>query len=228
MPESTFKPFILAADVTELYDDVLFSAALECVDNARKEKISKLKLRKDKNLSLGAGLLLEQAFKRAGIEKGEIIIGKNGKPYIKNSDFYFNLSHSGNYAVCAAAPYPIGCDIELREDVNLSIAERFFKSEEYEDIISDKNSTEKFYRYWTLKESFMKATGLGMSLPLDSFSVVLENPPEIKSETVKEKYFFKEFFDISGYACALCGKKDCSNTELILINDIKTLVGNDL
>ncbi|MBQ0083438.1 MAG: 4'-phosphopantetheinyl transferase superfamily protein [Clostridiales bacterium] len=225
MPKNNFKPVLYWVDVNPLYDDKLFFTALEYVNDARKEKISKLKFRKDKNLSLGAGLLLEYALKEFGKgAKSEIITGENGKPYLKDNSLYFSLSHSKNYALCGVAPFEIGCDIEFRENINLDIARRFFTKEEYEDIVSGEDSTDKFYRYWTLKESLMKATGLGMKLPLDRFTVYLDNPPYVKSEAIKENYYFKEFRGLSDFACAVCGSEDCSETKCVLISDIKKTV----
>lgn len=224
MPKSDLKPRLFAVNVTPLCDDLLFREALECVTNSRKEKISRLKFREDKNLSLGAGLLLEYALKQAGKPKNEIIIAENGKPYLKDNGLFFSLSHSKNLALCGIAPFEIGCDIEFCDNVNTDIAKRFFTEKEYTDIISSPDEKQKFYRYWTLKESFMKATGLGMKLPLNSFSVTLENPPAVESEIIKEKYFFKEFSALSDFACAVCGTEDCSKTEFIFINDIKKTV----
>ena len=93
-----------------------------------------------------------------------------GKPHIfldAEHEFHFSLSHSGDYSICAVGKSPVGADIEAIGNDKERIAERFFAKEE-QGFIKD---SESFYRIWTLKESFMKAVGLGMKLPMDSFTV---------------------------------------------------------
>ena len=95
-----------------------------------------------------------------------------GKPHLyfgvhSSSEIHFSLSHSGDYSVCAVSSHNVGVDIEKIGDDKERIADRFFAEEEREYI----QDAAGFYRIWTLKESFMKAVGWGMKLPLDAFSV---------------------------------------------------------
>ncbi|MCR5603129.1 MAG: 4'-phosphopantetheinyl transferase superfamily protein [Lachnospiraceae bacterium] len=92
------------------------------------------------------------------------IFEHNGKSY---TEVYFSVSHSGDYAVCALDDHPVGIDVEVIGKESRNIAERFFARDELEYI----TDTGSFYHIWTLKESFMKVVGLGMRLPMDSFSV---------------------------------------------------------
>ncbi|MCP4320841.1 MAG: 4'-phosphopantetheinyl transferase superfamily protein [Alteromonadales bacterium] len=95
-----------------------------------------------------------------------------GKPEVKNSrqPLRFNLSHNNELIICAITlTKDIGCDIEnLSRKINVNaIAKRYFSSCEYKII---KAEPAKFFEYWTLKEAFVKATGLGISQGLDTFS----------------------------------------------------------
>lgn len=65
---------------------------------------------------------------------------------------------------------------------------------------------ELFFRYWTLKESFMKATGLGMKLPLDSFSIIIgkNGGISVRQNLDSNNYDFVENGAFHGYKCALC------------------------
>lgn len=93
-----------------------------------------------------------------------------GKPHIHigpDDEIFFSLSHSGDHSICAVAPKPVGADIEEIKDDKEKIADRFFAAKE-RGYVRDAKS---FYRIWSLKESFMKAVGLGMKLPMDSFTV---------------------------------------------------------
>lgn len=103
-----------------------------------------------------------------------------GKPELKNPPLplRFNLSHNNELIICAVClEHNIGCDIEnLSRKISVeAIAKRYFSDCEYQVIKnSDKsiqNST--FFEYWTLKEAFVKATGLGISQGLDRFSFTI-------------------------------------------------------
>jgi 4'-phosphopantetheinyl transferase len=94
-----------------------------------------------------------------------------GKPYLLNSPLYFNLSHSGEFAALAVTTAgEIGIDIETIRTRNfLAIAERYFHADELKQLAarSDAEREQLFFKLWTLKEAFFKATGGGISSGLD-------------------------------------------------------------
>lgn len=224
MAKSDFTPVIYVVQTDCLNDEDLFLKAYSLLPKERREKIDRLKYKKDKFLSLGVGILLKYALCQFDKNSDtDILYGENGKPYLRGNEFFFNASHSKNVAVCCIAPFEIGCDIEYKKNINQNIANRFFSNEEYNDIISSPDSTDKFYRYWTLKESFIKATGLGMRLPLNHFGISLKENVTVNQQVNGNKYFFKEFFELSGFACAVCGTQNCANTVLKPL-DIKKII----
>lgn len=100
-----------------------------------------------------------------------------GKPHITkpNTRLFFNLSHSIEWIVCAVARFPIiGIDIErCNRDVAIErLAKRFFSPQEYRDLLNFSGEAQKnrFFDYWTLKESYIKARGEGISLGLEKFN----------------------------------------------------------
>ena len=101
-------------------------------------------------------------------------IGANGKPAIPEScNLHFNISHSGQWAVCAIAEVPVGIDVERHRKVNPGLAERFFSPDEVAMLkaLPPEMQAEKFIGLWTLKESFLKAIGRGLTRNLNSFSI---------------------------------------------------------
>ena len=96
-----------------------------------------------------------------------------GKPYLTNgpSPIYFNLSHSGNFAALAVTTLgEIGIDIETIRPRNfLAIAERYFHADELKQLLATTEAEREqlFFKLWTLKEAFFKATGGGISSGLD-------------------------------------------------------------
>jgi len=108
--------------------------------------------------------------------------GSYGKPMLANSDrFEFSLSHSGDgVAVAVSTGMRIGVDIELPRDMNDrdEFVRRNFSAGEiaaYEATgLPDRDRA--FFQFWTRKEAFLKGLGLGLSRPLDSFTVGLGTP----------------------------------------------------
>jgi 4'-phosphopantetheinyl transferase len=105
--------------------------------------------------------------------------GPRGKPFLAGRDeLRFNLSHSGGLALLAfARGCEVGVDVEQVRPVPESedIARHCFSAREGEELRSlraDERGA-AFFRCWTRKEAFIKATGDGLSLPLDAFDVTL-------------------------------------------------------
>ena len=100
------------------------------------------------------------------------------KPFLSNCDLQFNLSHSGDYILIAVAhKRKVGVDVEhFRINLELEkIAKRFFSPMEHEEFstVPDEQKMTAFFNCWTRKEAYIKAHGLGMSMPLSSFDVSL-------------------------------------------------------
>lgn len=92
--------------------------------------------------------------------------GSHGKPFLETSNLQFNLAHSDNLALYAFTyDRAIGIDIERIRPVSdsLAIAHRFFSTRETDSIRRSTNQSRLFFRYWTCKEAFLKATGDGLS-----------------------------------------------------------------
>jgi len=108
-----------------------------------------------------------------------------GKPLLIGGGCEFNLSQSRGLALFAlGADIAIGCDIEFHDRGFLAenIPERFFSPAELDELRAAPAEAQiiAFFNGWTRKEAYIKARGLGMSLPLDSFDVSLapdERPP---------------------------------------------------
>ncbi len=199
------KTAVYAVNVTPLMtDDGLFEKALAAVTPARREKAARYRKREDAALSLGAELLLCFAFLQAGEPfPTAFLTAPNGKPFAPDCPLHFNLSHSGTWALCAVSESEIGCDVEKIDPAHADVAKRFFTAAEnaqLDEAATEAERVRRFFRLWTLKESFQKATGQGMHLPLSDFSVTLGEPSRIEGESAT----VAEYTDLAGYACAVC------------------------
>lgn len=163
--------------VDYLENPVVFEKNYELVPLWRKKKIDSYKFSKDKNLSLGAWILLQKMLIENQIFKDEksipqVEFTENGKPFFVNTnpdtEIFFNLSHSGKNVICSISNKPVGCDIEemvLSKSECLELAQQFFNKSE-KDIILDlqeEKAVLEFYRLWTRKEAYCKF----MDIPLE-------------------------------------------------------------
>jgi 4'-phosphopantetheinyl transferase len=111
--------------------------------------------------------------------------GENGKPEIdyhslaklipSSIPLRFNISHTKELIICAVTlNNDIGCDVEHigRSSDLLAIADRYFSEVETKELFSlpEKKQRDRFFDYWTLKESYIKAWGQGLAIPLSDFS----------------------------------------------------------
>lgn len=207
--------FLLLADVSPLEDSALYDALYEGASLERRSVADSFRFRKDRNLSIGAAALLDSGLRTFGLREKDMKYGRNayGKPYFLNAtDICFNISHSGSMVAAAFSGREVGCDIEEITDADMALAGRFFSRDEYEELLAEKDSDRRnraFFRLWTMKESYMKAKGMGLSLPPESFSV----------NKIKDFSFFSPDI-VEGYGCALCYSPDEGIPEVKFISSL--------
>jgi 4'-phosphopantetheinyl transferase len=91
----------------------------------------------------------------------------------------FNISHTKGLVACAVTGAPdVGLDVENidRRAVDEDLPRRFFSPAEVAalEALPEPARASRFFDYWTLKEAYIKARGMGLSLPLDQFSLHLD------------------------------------------------------
>ena len=137
------------------------------------------------------------------LEKGE-----HGKPFLPDyPEIYVNLSHSGPYAACAVGDGPVGIDVEMRRQRRRweRVAGKLHPREREELFMLEEVRRETaFCDLWVLKESFLKADGRGLGVPLDAF--YMERKPEVIGKTrltEKEAVYFYLLYPMGEEACSL-------------------------
>lgn len=185
----------------------------------RKGKVDNFRFVKDKRLSAGAYLLLKKLLNELNITDPIFRTGKYGKAYIVNyKNIYFNLSHSGRFVACAISDAEVGVDVEYNDStIDLNIAKHYFFNTEYESIMKSENPSDEFFKYWVLKESYMKYTGLGFNLELDEFEIIIKDEIKLKNDKNNLKF---NLFDIEDYKLAICSQYDVKKVAEYTINDI--------
>jgi len=197
------------ADTEPLKDSGTYSRCYDALPDFRKEKADAFVFDKDRYLSVGVWMLLQRALDDIGIDMDSLRFDRTGtgKPFIADSDIRFNLSHSHERVMCIVSDREVGCDVERIDPIDMNVAKRFFYGSEYDTIMAGQTPSDRydmFYRFWTLKESFMKATGLGFRLPLDAFRIDIGSTIGVEQKVDGSEYGFAEYDIGDGYRYAAC------------------------
>jgi 4'-phosphopantetheinyl transferase len=141
-----------------------------------RERSSRFRFDRDRRMYIAAHALLRRALsKRAEVDPAtwRFVRSEHGRPEIAEPSsaarLRFSLSHTRAVAACAVtSDLEVGFDIEDLRRAPVEVADRFAPSERA-DILSCRadERDERFFRYWTLKESYLKGRGLGLALALD-------------------------------------------------------------
>lgn len=130
---------------------------------------------RDRHSHLFGKLLLLEALQNLGFSNGilsEIKYNDFGRPYLPDSTLDFNISHSGDFVICAlSTTIRLGIDIEEIKEIGFQDFKTFMDKDEWEQINSAAHPINIFFDYWAIKESIIKADGRGMSLPLEEIRI---------------------------------------------------------
>ncbi len=150
------------------YENFSAENFLKFLPKNRLEKFSRLKRKNDRDNCVIAYLLLRLALKENGVEDFEIVIGENGKPFLKDGEIFFNISHCAEGVAVALDTEPIGIDVQEIDGFNERVAKRFFDESENKKINASPDKAKAFTRIWTLKECVIKCDGKSIA-NLDEF-----------------------------------------------------------
>ena len=159
-----------------LVNEDVISSAMELLPECRLQKLNRMKSNQSRIQCIAAGLLLEYGLREYGICGKNVTFHENrdGKPSIlEHPELHFNLSHSGEYVALVMSSVPVGIDIEKLRSGQEKLVKRFFSEEEAKWLMEGFDDA-AFTKMWTRKEAFIKARGIGMRMPLDSFSTTTD------------------------------------------------------
>lgn len=207
---------------------MLIGEAFARLDEERAEKARRIRQEKGLAASLGAGLLLQFAVRRAEaagsvrtagsalmqctvpelLESLETPLpfayryGQGGKPYFENYPFYFNLSHSGDYVACALSEREVGIDLQEHRGAAFErVAKRYFSPAEVFALMQAQDRAAFFFRLWARKEAYGKLSGKGI---MEVVGRDLWSGGAEAVEDAGETLCFEEYDGLQGYSMAVC------------------------
>ncbi|NVO12224.1 MAG: 4'-phosphopantetheinyl transferase superfamily protein [Bacteroidales bacterium] len=180
----------------------LFSDYLSVLSPELKEKNSRYIRWQNRHSHLFGKLLLIEALKNHGVEKDiwrYVEYNSYDRPYLTLNEYDFNITHSGNYVACAIGKnIRLGIDIEENRNVNLKHFDAVMTPSQWNEINNANYPIKEFFKYWTIKESVIKADGRGFAIPLDEL--------EVNNNTVQyedKSWFVQELEISSDYSATL-------------------------
>lgn len=172
-------------------DSALVARYAQLLSPAERERLGRFAFEADRHLYLVAHTLLRCTLSRYANPRPQgwtFIENQYGRPEIApglcDVPLRFNLSHTSGLTACAVTlQQDVGVDVEYvnrRGDVT-ALADEVFSPAEVRALraVPSARRREQFFKYWTLKEAYIKARGMGLAIPLDQFSFDLNDDGSI-------------------------------------------------
>ncbi len=215
--------YIVAMNIIQNRLDEYISCFMNYIPKEKQLKLMRIKRREIILHSVCGQILLDYCLRTyfdKRYEDVEFGYGKWGKPYIKNmNNFFYNISHSGDWVVCAVGHKELGIDIEKIKDVKENISSKYFSEKEEYYLKNCYDRSDYIFRIWVLKEAYVKYLGKGLLFPLKNISFSV--PEESMLDSVMYNINFKEYLIDKRYRMAACTiEKLPKNIEVINLNKI--------
>ncbi len=199
-----------------------FHSLIKLIHPEKKERVLRYRKSGDACQVVWADLLIRALLiEKTGLSNTQIVFGKDAfqKPFFQTDpSIHFNISHSGNYILCAMDNEPVGVDIEKIEPIKSGIIKLTFSSHEQEIFkkMTSKEGLSYFFDIWTLKESYLKNIGRGIDYLPNRLSVQFDqsNVYIITSEDFQKGYGRHYNMNME-YKAAVCSLKNQFPSRLI-------------
>lgn len=197
-----------------------FNILLNGISLKKRKELEKFKNVKDKlrgglgEILLRKVLVTEYNFRSEDIK---FTFNDYAKPFLEGQNIQFNISHSGNWVVLAVDDNLIGIDVEEVKDINYEeILGSILNDNEFSYIKNSNSKLKTFYTLWTLKESYIKMIGKGMSIPLKSFTIKIYGEDLWKSacQYYKRNVNYKNYILDNKSVVSICSFKDTFPNEI--------------
>jgi 4'-phosphopantetheinyl transferase len=220
----------------EISQEHLLSAYRELLNATEKEQELRFYFASDRRRYLITRALLRTVLSRyISIHPKEWIFSTNayGRPEIVNAQatdagLSFNISHTHSLIVLGLTrERALGVDVERVDgrEVSIDIADRFFAPQEVAVLSAAPPHQQqyRFFEYWTFKEAYIKARGMGLSLPLDKFSFHYPNDraveiaihPALGDESARWQFW--QFRPTPEYLVAICAERVGAQSPTLIV-----------
>jgi 4'-phosphopantetheinyl transferase len=200
----------------------------ECLTEEERTRADRFHFPQDRaRFTLGRGALRKLLMRYSATTEISLAANEYGKPHLLQpaGSLQFNVAHSGDLVLLGfTRGRAIGVDVEkFRPDfATADVAQRFFAPDEamFLAALPQPERVHGFFNCWTRKEAYIKARGMGLSLPLSSFSVAFgsrESPALLRVEgdpSAPQRWMIRNLPTTDGYAAATAFEgRGCAITQ---------------
>lgn len=241
LPLSSGEIHLWLASYDQIGDETLHASYRELLNDAEKAQEPRFYFARDRRRYLVTRALVRTVLSRyEEVDPRAWVFAENayGRPEIANEQtgITFNVSHTHSLIVLGITrDRALGVDVEnIRErQVSLDIADHYFAPREVE-VLSAAPSAEqqfRFFEYWTFKESYIKARGMGLSLPLDKFAfhyahdrnVGISIDPELSDDAARWQFW--QFQPSPEYLVAVCAERMGDESPRLVVRNVVPMRG---
>ena len=226
-------------DYDEISDGKLHEAYRTLLNEGEKIQESRFHFERDRRRYLVTRVLIRTMLSRyEAIEPKDWVFSLNayGRPEIANAEvshvpLSFNIAHTHSLIVLGVANGRVlGVDVEnvRAREISIGIADRFFSPAEVAALagLPPIQRRDRFFEYWTFKEAYIKARGMGLSIPLDKFSfqyshegtVQFAIDPQLLDNP--ECWQFWQFRPEPEYLVAVCAERVAARSAAIVVRKV--------
>lgn len=208
---------LYVADISSLPDPLSVPEVLQTLPLERQKRIHNMKQEKSRKQSMGVGLLLQKVLALYHMQDSDVFVDEHGKPKVEGLEF--SLSHSGNLVLCAVSEEPVGCDIERLREAPKGVAERYFSDAEqaYLSRFSADEYDRKFFRIWTMKESYVKMTGEALRVPFEAYEIAIEDTGARVVRDGETQTCYLSTMELEGHIMSICAEES-AHVEVVWEN----------
>ena len=203
---------VFFADTTKTDFEALLTEYKEQLEQDRIVRIERANNPGRKKELAAAGVLLHKVLKMYGRKSKDVLLTKEGKPYLKDDELCFNISHSGSMVMLAVSEDQIGADIQKAVECKASLYERITS-----DAEKNQEELKDLKRLWAAKEGYSKLTGKGISVDFSTITVIEKETDFCIYDGNELKAYGKRVYEDENYAAIVCMEEpfDVRKTETI-------------
>ncbi len=231
------------ASSSEIQDVALLQAYQSVLSETERTQQQRFYFARDRQRYLVTRALVRTVLSRyAAISPSQWVFSPDayGKPHIANdvhldNTISFNITHSGSFIILAVTTgRALGLDTENRvtRKASLDVAGHYFAPAEVADLFSQpvEQQQYRFFEYWTLKESYIKARGMGLSIPLDQFSFYFPDEKKVELAILPSlndnasRWRFWQILLEDEYLVSVCAERSDAEVPSLLLRKVVPLV----
>ncbi|HYR84718.1 MAG TPA: 4'-phosphopantetheinyl transferase superfamily protein [Terriglobia bacterium] len=231
----------------EITEERLHSAYRDLLNAVEKEQEPRFFFERDRRRYLVTRALVRTVLSRyVPIDPRAWVFSTNayGRPDIVNEQardacLSFNISHTHSLIVLGVTRgRALGVDVEnvRAREVSIDIADHYFAPQEVAalTVVPPHQQQYRFFEYWTFKEAYIKARGMGLSLPLDKFSfyypddhaVEIAIHPDLDDDAARWQFW--QFRPASDYLVAICAERIGAQSPRLIVRKAIPMLGEQL